>query len=468
MDCGIKLSPAQMRKLKSGGAIIFNKSHLMNNSPHRMCLCEAKAKKLQSALRRDKGMKIALGDDEDIYTETEGGKISLKKAFKSVSKPVSKAVKSAAKETVRAVKPIAKEVGQEVGRASVRGAKVVKRGFDKKIVESGVGKRIAKELIDVGTQVLLPAAGAVGSMALGDPTGMSGAMVGQIAGDQLDKYAERQGYGMVLNPGRRAYPGPTGYFDPKDEMRGVGLYKKLHKAGFHKVGINKKTIHKAANVVGKKAVRLAADVGAMAIANYTGSPEAGEAFRDVAIAGGDKAIDSGSVKAGLKRSGSKAKMIAKRAAVEAVDDFIDANLSGASKKVAQKALAGKFPSAKDLIYDYNDEPISTASTLSGYGITRAGIKAKVMRNTAGVRMGKGLAYSTPAYQNAEFMYGAGISDTNYGIIQTGGPFAKMSSPAMNPFIYEASPQLSTKIGGRMCGGSFIPAGRHGGSFVPSG
>ena len=73
-----------------------------------------------------------------------------------------------------------------------------KRGFEKHIKKSGVGKQIASTLIDVGADVLLPASTSALSMALGDPTGLSGAVVGKVAGDQIQKQADKGGYGYGL------------------------------------------------------------------------------------------------------------------------------------------------------------------------------------------------------------------------------------------------------------------------------
>lgn len=85
-----------------------------------------------------------------------------------------------------------KDIEKGIRKASAK----TKRGFNKAIVDSGVGKEIASTLIDVGADVILPAGTTALSMALGDPTGLSGAVVGKVAGDQIQKAAESKGYGM--------------------------------------------------------------------------------------------------------------------------------------------------------------------------------------------------------------------------------------------------------------------------------
>lgn len=85
-----------------------------------------------------------------------------------------------------------KDIEKGIRKASAK----TKRGFNKAIVDSGVGKEIASTLIDVGADVILPAGTTALSMALGDPTGLSGAVVGKVAGDQIQKAVEKKGYGI--------------------------------------------------------------------------------------------------------------------------------------------------------------------------------------------------------------------------------------------------------------------------------
>ncbi len=407
MDYPISISPAQMRKMVSGGAITLNPKHFVEDSANRIKVMPNTARRIATALRKNKGVRIALKPEEDIVAMTEGGAISMKKLGKKISK--------GAKAT----------------------AGVIKRGFDKEIVDSGVGKEIAKQLIDTGANFVLPTALSAASMMAGDPTGKSGELIGNIAGNQIDKYAERKGY---------------------------GVFKTARKLGLHKAGINKKSVTKVAKEVGKVAVREGAKVVGEAISAYTGNPSAGVAFERIAVAGADKAIDSGSVKKGLKASKSQAKRIA----AEEVDKLIDKNLSGVEKNIAENALAGKYPSASDLIYDYSNAKIES---MAGYGLPR--------RVRGGLRMGKGLprfSYSTYDLSAIVPKGGSGVSGFRVAddrtvtpasapsaIIQTGSPYQRINSAAMSPFI-AASPQLA----GFKVGGSFMPSGKMGKGFMPSG
>jgi hypothetical protein len=203
-------------------------------------------------------------------------------------------------------------------------------------------------------------------------------------------------------------------------------------------------------------------------------------FEKVATTAGNRAIESSSVKKTVASLGPEAKMLG----IELVDDYVDNNFSGNEKRVLEKALAGKYPSAKDLIYDYGNSKLEElnyeyqpplTNPLMGYGIPR--------RVRGGLRMGGAMYYNTQPYDQAirGIRRGGNIdgfrvaddrmttSAPDLGLpIQTGSPFQRINSPAMSPFI-AGSPQLTGfREGGMMRGGSFYPAGRMGGSFVPSG
>jgi len=422
MEFGISVSPAQMRKLKSGGAITMKSLNFVDDAPNRLRVMPNTARRIQTAMKKDKGVRIALKPEEDIVAMTEGGAISLK----SIGRTLRRTAKKARRVATDLYEDAAPEVERmyNIAAPEVRkGAKVVKRGFNKTIVDSGVGKEIAKNLIRAGTDVILPCALGAASMALGDPTGMSGQVIGNVAGNYIKGAAEKGGY---------------------------GLFKTLNK-----VGIKKKSVVKLGKRVGKVAVRLGAKAAGEAISAFTGNPLAGAAFEEIAVAGADKAIDSGSASKGFKTAGKRAVTRAKMVAVEAVDDYIDNNLTGAEKRVAQKALAGKFPSASDLVYDDDGE-----TGFSGMGMMLP------RRTRGGLRMGIGMARLTPAYRSAKV--GSGMSSgfkvaddrmvtpatAPSSVIQLGSPFQRINSAAMSPFI-AGSPQLVNRP---ISGGSFLPAG----------
>jgi hypothetical protein len=413
MDFGIQVSPAQMRKLKTGGAITLKRGNMMEDSPYRISVMPNTGRRIHTAMRKNTGVRINLKPEEDFYTMTQGGRVSFK------------------------------SIGRDIKKGFTKGADVVKKGFNKTIVQSGIGDEIATSLIDAGIPAVLGVAGE----ALGGPAGAVGAAV---VGDMVSKQIEK--------------------------TRGKGFFKSLSK-----VGIKKKDFIKGAKTAGIMVATAGAKAAGDAITAYTGNKQAGDMFSAVASAGATKAIESGSVKKGLKSVGSQAKNLAKDIALEAVDDYVDKNLSGAEKKVVEKALAGKYPSAKDLIYDYGNSKIEDMdfstemestpyfNLLSGYGIprrTRGGlrcggmIKRGGMMTGCGMRSGSGNGFrvaddrtTTPATAPSD-------------IIQTGSPFQRINSAAMSPYI-AGSPQLAKPIP-RMYGGSFLSAGsRMGGSFVPA-
>jgi hypothetical protein len=448
MEFGVSCSPAQMRKLKSGGAVTLNRTHFVEGSPHRIMVMPNTGRRIMTAMKKDKGVRIALKPEEDIVAMTEGGKISLK----SIGRSFSKAFDPKGK-TTKAFK--------DVGKEFVKTGDVIKRGFNKEIVDSGVGKEIAKNLIRAGTDVILPGALGAASMALGDPTGMSGQIVGNIAGNYIKGAAEKGGYGARGRMRRMEMEGGSTYAQ-RLARRTRNTFKPVAKV------LKKIAANPVVKEVGKVALREGAKAAGEALTAYTGNPAAGIAFERLAVSGGDKLIETGSAKKAIGAS----KNVAKRMAVEAVDDYIDANLTGVERDIAQKALAGRYSSASDLVYDYGNSKIENFAAeqqLSGYGIPR--------RTRGGLRMGKGMAHLTPAYsvsmRSATSGAGFRVADDRMvtpapslsGVIQTGSPYQRINSAAMSPFI-PSSPQLAGQMVGRS-GGSFYPAGR-GGSFVPSG
>jgi len=440
MEYGIHVSPAQLRKLKSGGAVTLSKKHFDDNAPHRIRVMPNTSRRINTAMRKDKGVRVALKPEEDIFVMTEEeGPVSMKEGGSTYAQRL-------ARRTRNTFKPLEKAVNV-AGEELAKTGDVIKRGFKKEIIDSGVGKEIAKNLIKVGTEVALPAALGAASMLAGDPTGLSGATAANIAGRYINRAAAKAGYGAKMG-------GST--YAQRLARRTKNTFKGI-------------ASNPAVKELGKQLLKEGAKAAGDAISAYTGNPAAGAALEKIAVTGGDKLIETGKVSKAIKAS----KKSAKRVAAEIVDDYVDKNLTGVEKEVAQKALAGKYPNAKDLVYDYGKSKLETMpvpDVFGGYGIPR--------RTRAGLRMGKGMAHLTPAYSQAmrSVTVGAGISGFRVAddrvvtpatapsdIIQLGSPYQRINSPAMSPFI-SASPQLA----GFKVGGSFLPAGRMGGSFVPAG
>lgn len=132
------------------------------------------------------GAKGALSDIKQGGKDIRKGASDIKKGFGA------KGASSDIKKGLADLKKGAEEIKKATRKASAK----TKRGFKKEIVDTDVGKKIASTLIDVGADVLLPAGTSALSMALGDPTGLSGAVVGKVAGDQIQKQAEKHGYGL--------------------------------------------------------------------------------------------------------------------------------------------------------------------------------------------------------------------------------------------------------------------------------
>ena len=259
--------------------------------------------------------------------------------------------------------------------------------------------------------------------------------------------------------------------------QGKGFFKAVKRV----TGINKTAIIKTAKKIGKEFVDVGAEVAGEAITAYTGNPMLGAVATTAIKKGGNKAIDSGSVRKGLRASGGAATSLAKDLAIEYADDYIDSHLTGAEKKVAQKALAGKYPSAKDLIYDYGNTKMEKLSATLPQPI--GGGRLVSMK-----KFGMGSPYVSAPYRRAmrpmigdAFVGGSLMSVQPMSDLQTLSPFASTFSPQMNPFIADKSPQMSQSLYSKS-GGSFLPAGKYGsghrltdkfigqmgGSFIPAG
>lgn len=413
----LHLTEKQIKSLVSGGAVNIPYGHMGSEAGEAVVLLHPQnARKLLNSFKKGKGMRLQLSPEEAKGSMIQGR-------------------------------------GFNIGKAMGKVGKKIKRGFNKEIVDSGVGREIAKSLIDVGTDVVLPTAMGALSMAAGDPSGKSGEMLGAIAGKQLNSLAEKHGYGIKEKMAMlRAMRG----------KKGSGLFKSLHKAGI-------KGVKKPLKQIAKSTAKVAAQAAGEAISAYTGNPAAGEAFARIADATAERAIDKG-IKSGVKHAAKLSGREAKRMAVEAVDDYVDSHLSGAEKEIAQKALAGKYKGAQDLIYDYADKSgLQSSRSVGGFGVKRRGRPRKDMIGT-GASLSKpfkralkanygGLELNNITTDNApasKFVRDSRVKPSSSEM--TLSPYQSNSSPAMNPFV----PKNYFQEGGQMKGyggkGLYLPGG----------
>lgn len=317
-----KLSDNQVNRLISGQGVRLNKG--MGDVIY---LSDQQIKKLERANKKGKGVTINFDPYQASQHRTlkQGG--ALGKAFKNLGRAVKQDVGSVGR-------TIKQDVGSTVGKSRRNLGKVFNKELGRDIVS---GLEIAgQHAIEQG----IPAAFSLGSMALGDPTGMSGAMLGNIA----SQYAS----------------------DAYQKKIGNGLFKALHKAGIKNP---KQKLFGALKDTAKNAAKMGSQVAGQAISQYTGNSQLGAQFSQMADTVAENAIE-GNLKKGLKQAGKMGKEEAKRFAVEAVDDVIDRNLSGNQKAMAQNLLVGKFPNASDLVYDMAD--MYTGTNFKGRGMKTRG------------------------------------------------------------------------------------------------
>jgi hypothetical protein len=199
----VRLSVAQIRKLKMGGAVGLKPGNFADGdaSPHSLAVMPGNLRKIANANRKNKGMRLQLKPGEDLMDMMSGGSIlgDIKSAFKKVGstiKSVEKKAVSGAKKTVGSVVKGATKLGDKV--VDVAKSKQVKR----------VGRKIASQLIRRGIPVATSALGSAlastaatmsGNPELAPVAGKIGAKLGREGGMELSKYVSRKtGYGMIV------------------------------------------------------------------------------------------------------------------------------------------------------------------------------------------------------------------------------------------------------------------------------
>jgi len=436
----IHLTPIQAHKLMSGGAINIPVRQMGSDKGSEVVLFKApNAKKLMSGFKRNKGVRIMMSPDEIEATMMKGSGINIGKAFKKLGKDI----KSGAN---KAIKFVDKEVIKPAGKALTSKDAM------------NVYKQIGKHAIEEG----IPVATTLASMALGDPTGMSGAVVGNIASKYAsDAYSNKVGAGLRgMSPAdaRKEYMkiirSMRGMSEAeKNQIKGSGFFQTLKKF----TGIGKKQFVSGAKKVGKHAISIGATAVGTAIGAYTGNPVAGAMLGETLGRAGSSMVDSiqpAKGKMGIKfdpKSGLKSlKQDAKMYAVEALDREID-KLPPQYRGIAQDTLAGKYPDAESLIYDVGSTYAKDSFDLSkmglgmrrvkkGRGATQSQAFKQALKNNYGGLKLTNAIMDNVSVADAERM-GARMSanvkpsqietPSDYGFMS---PYQRMDSPAMNPFV----------------------------------
>ena len=212
----VKLSPAQIRKLKMGGAIGLKPMNFSDSPSHSLAVMPANRRKIVSSNLKNKGMRLMLKPGEDIIDMMSGGSIlgDIKSTFKKVGKKVVSGAKKAADTVVDVAtsKPV-KKAGRKIAST------LIKRGIP--VATSALGSAIGSTAATLsGNPELAPVAGKLG------------AVLGREGGMELSKYVSRKtGYGMK---GRVRLP--TGVTMPTRPIVGPGGIRKISGEGFLPAG----------------------------------------------------------------------------------------------------------------------------------------------------------------------------------------------------------------------------------------
>lgn len=492
----LHLTRKQINKLMKGQGVNIPLSQMGSDKGEAVVMLNpSNAKKMLSSFKRMKGMRLALGPDELQASVMSGRGFNIGKEFKKLGKTIKKGVNRGVKEVSKLGRKGLSELedfgedaeaglkmaGRETKKGFIRAGREIKKG-----AESKTGRKIIRGMVDVTSDLVIPAVSAsLGAMAGVDPEAM--AEMGSLGGDYLQEYARKKGYGMankIMKGSQemkdrmaklRAMRG-MGKMKPAVEyvgLQGKGFYKTLKKV----TGINKSDVVKGAKALGREVASRASKAVGEAITQTTGSAMAGRRVEKVINKVADTAIKTESATKTLKALGSASKQQIKRAGAELADDWVDKNLKGADREVAQRALAGKYKNAKDLIYDYANEKSQPSPELLALGGALMS-EPMIMRRMRGrPKKGTGAMMSAP-FKKAMKMNLNGlelnnVSSSNAPIskftvdrrvkpasdLPTMSPYQNVSAPAMNPFIPKTYVQEGGQASGYGGAGLYGPSGR---------
>jgi len=404
----LHLTRPQIAKMLKGKGINIPLSQMGSDKGDAVILLHPhNAKKMLSAYKKGKGMRLALSPHELQSSITHGRGIG--KAFKKLGSQIKK------------------------GATKVGDALSSKQALD-------VYKQVGKHVIEQG----VPAITSGLSMAAGDPTGMSGAMIGNVASQYAsDAYSKKVGAGMHPADARKEYMALIRSMRGKSEeekakIKGSGLFKMLHKAG-----ISKKSAIKGIKDVGKQVVKTGASAIGEAIGAYTGDPVAGAMIGDSLSRAGVAGLDSiQPSKHGIKfDKGEPIKSLKK--------DMVALGKAQLEKMVEEKIPAEYIPMINEMV------PVASM----GNGMKRG--RGRPRKNVMGAGVAQSKAYRSAMKANYSGLEVHDVAEDNKPVSSysvnpvvkpssdemTLSPYQSVTAPAMNPFI----PTRYTQMGGTQSG-----------------
>lgn len=445
----LHLTRPQITKMMKGQGINIPHSQMGSDKGEVVVLLHPhNAKKMLTAYKKGKGMRLILSPEEMGASEIHGRGIG--RAFKKLGRQISKGAKKLGKD-------IMQDVINPAGDAL----------SSKQAME--VYKTIGKHALEQG----LPIATTLGSMALGDPTGMSGAALGNVASQYASsQYSKHTGAGLYggavfkdmrhrpsmpdeTQDARRKYMALIRSMkgmsaEEKEKVKGSGLFKMLSKLGY-----KKKSVIKGLKDVGKNVVKHGSARIGDAIGAYTGNPLAGEMIGEALNRAGEKGLDSiKPSKHGITLDKGEAIASLKKdmrdlGKVE-LQRLVAENVPPEYQGVAQQVIAG-VPIA-DVVGD-------EMKRRQMYGSGRP--RGRPRKHIVGLGAAQSKAYQQALKANYSGLTLSTMSGDNKPIGEfsvnpmvmpssdemTLSPYQSTTAPAMNPFI----PKFYTQMGGTQSG-----------------
>ena len=445
----LHLTRPQMTKLMKGQGVNIPYAHRGSDKGSAvMMLHPHNAKRLLTGYRRGKGVRIMLAPAEMEACAMHG------RGFKDFFKKLGRDIKRGFTKTI--IEPAKKTFTPRLGRDIVAGLE-------------DAGKKTASALIHSG----IPAVAGLAGDALGGPAGgVAGAVAGDLLANQLGKMT---GYGLyggeMPDPAtaRKQYMAMIrsmrGMSEAeKQQIRGSGLFKMLHK-----IGISKKSVIDGIKNVGKKAIRVGATALGTAIGAYAGNPMLGATLGDALGRAGETGLDSmkpskhgvsfdrGEAVSSLKRD---MKTLAKDKLTELVDSKVPPELRGVAHQVlagerldtiAKQELEKRVGQARDYaqrearryVEGNGVRPRGRPRKLVGTGATDSSAYKKALSaNFSGLQLTSADSANRPV---SSFDVNPLVRPSSDEM--TLSPYQASSAPAMNPFI----PTLYTQQGGTQSG-----------------